>query len=155
MKRTDCIDDFLMEQLECFLPWSKTKIQRNDWEVCSGNLTNFRAVHTNTTSEENLKKLKLKGCLKPNCFQTYWKKSYVSYGNGDPNCTRLSFGLLSDAYTIKHREILLADFSTFVVDCGSYLGLFLGASILSITDNALIFICKAGRRVKESIFKCR
>ena len=73
----------------------------------------------------------------------------MSYGNGDQNCIRLSFGLLSDAYTIKRGEILLADFSTFVVDCGSYLGLFLGASILSITDSAVIYICK----VKNTIYK--
>ena len=135
-----------MEQLGCFLPWSKIESQL---EVCNGNLTNFRAVHTSANSEESLKKLKMKGCLKPNCFQTYWKKSYVSYGNGEPNCIRLSFGLLSDAYTIKRTEILLADFSTFVVDCGSYLGLFLGASILSITDSALIYICK----VKDTFYK--
>ena len=62
----------------------------------------------------------------------------------DPNCTRIAIGQQSDAYTIQRKEILIADFSTFVVDCGSYLGLFLGASILSLTDTVLAYILKAG-----------
>ena len=49
-----------------------------------------------------------------------------------------------DAKVLQRQEVLLADFSTFVVDCGSYLGLFLGASILSLTDSALAYVVKAG-----------
>ena len=101
-----------------------------------------------STSEENMKKLEERGCLKPNCLQTYWKNSYISYSNGDPNCTRLSFALLSNAYTIQRKEILLADFSTFMVDCGSYLGLFLGASILSLTEIGVSWVQKLKRITK-------
>ena len=61
--------------------------------------------------------------------------------------TLLWFGLPSNTYTIRRQEILLADFSTFVADCGSYLGLFLGASVLSITDILGSFTKKLVQRI--------
>ena len=143
MRKTPCIDEYIAEQLNCSLPWTKP---HPDFGVCSGTeeLTNFRTVHSKITSKTSLDKLKEKGCLKPNCLQTKWKDSYVSWGQVYPNCTRIRIALQSDSYTIRRKEILLADFSTFVVDCGSYLGLFLGASILSLTDTVLAYILKAG-----------
>ena len=143
MKMTDCIDEYIAEQLNCSLPWTKP---HPDFEICSGTeeLTNFRTVHSKILSKPSLDNLKRKGCLKQNCLQTKWIDSYVSKHKPDPNCTRIRIGRQSDSYTIQRKEILLADFSTFVVDCGSYLGLFLGASILSLTDTALAYILKAG-----------
>ena len=144
-KMTDCVDEYIAEQLNCSLPWTQPY---HGFGICksSKELTNFRTVHSKITSKTSLDNLKRKGCLKPNCLQTKWKDSYISLRKPDPNCTGILFGvgLQSDAYTIRRKEILLADFSTFVVDCGSYLGLFLGASILSLTDSALAYILKAG-----------
>ena len=47
-------------------------------------------------------------------------------------------------------EIRLADFSTFMADCGSYLGLFLGASILSLSE---IGVSLAKRLKKATRYK--
>ena len=88
----------------------------------------------------------------PNCGQISWKKAYVDSfdrfkSNKDENGTLLWFGLPSNTFTIRRQEILLADFSTFVADCGSYLGLFLGASVLSITDILVSFAKKLIQRI--------
>ena len=48
------------------------------------------------------------------------------------------------------EEIKLADFSTFMADCGSYLGLFLGASILSLSE---IGVTLAKRLKKATRYK--
>ena len=37
--------------------------------------------------------------------------------------------------TIKKRKILLVDYSNFIADGGAFLGLYLGASVLSLTDS--------------------
>ena len=143
MKKTKCIDEYITEQLNCSLPWNKP---HSNYGVCRGgeNLMNFRAVHSKMNSKQGQLDLGEKGCLRPNCLQTRWKDTYTDWEKADPNCTKIRILLLSDSFTIQRKEILLADFSTFVVDCGSYLGLFLGASILSLTDSALAYILKAG-----------
>ena len=43
------------------------------------------------------------------------------------------------AKVIQRKEIRLADYGTFIADMGSYLGLYLGASILSLTD--MVHVC--------------
>ena len=143
MRKSECIDEYIIQQLNCSLPWSKVL---SNLEECHGDedLLNFRRLHSQITSEKRHLELDKKGCFKPNCMQTKWKDSYVSWFKPDPNCTRIEIGIKSDSFTIQRKEILLADFSTFVVDCGSYLGLFLGASILSLTDTALAYIIKTG-----------
>ena len=143
MKMTECIDEYIAEQLNCSLPWAKPLL---GYDICNPNekLEKFRNIHGNITAKASILNLTRKGCFKPNCLQTTWQDSYVAWGSPEPNCSMVSFGLLSSAITIQREEILLADFSTFVVDCGSYLGLFLGASILSLTDSALAYVFKAG-----------
>ena len=143
MKITDCVDEYIAEQLNCSLPWTRPY---KDFRICSGSeeLANFRTIHSKISSKQSMENLEKKGCFKPNCLQTNWKDSYISQEKQAPNCTNIQIGQQSDSYTIRRKEILLADFSTFVVDCGSYFGLFLGASILSLTDTALAYILKAG-----------
>ena len=145
MKKTECVDDYFAEQLNCSLPWARPY---PDYGICNGNLnlTKFRSVHSKISSKQTSDILKKKGCLKPNCLQTKWIDSYVQWAWINPNCTKIIIGLQSDSYTIRRKEILLADFSTFMVDCGSYLGLFLGASILSLSDSILSYIIKAFRK---------
>ena len=143
MRKSECIDEYIIRQLNCSLPWSKVL---SNLEKCHGDedLLNFRRLHSQITSEKSRLDLDKKGCFKPNCLQTKWKDSYVSWYKPDPNCTTIMIGVKHDTGTIRRKEILLADFSTFVVDCGSYLGLFLGASILSVSDIVLAYILKAG-----------
>ena len=49
---------------------------------------------------------------------------------------------------LQRKEIRLADFSTFIADCGSYLGLFLGASILSLSDIGISLVKKVMKVLK-------
>ena len=53
---------------------------------------------------------------------------------GNENQTLILFAVPDTSKTLVRREIMLADFATFMADCGSYLGLFLGASILSLSE---------------------
>merc|ERR1711963_848380 len=94
---------------------------------CEGKakLEEFRQFYRDISTTKMTEEIEKKGCFLPNCKRTSWKKAYVDtfeYNNLD-NATRLWIGLPSNTYTIQRQEILLADFSTFVADCGSYLGL--------------------------------
>ena len=148
MKKTECIDAFLTNQLNCSLPWMKKKV---NFLNCTGNLTILRELYydlrhnqSNLSPEvmEDLRK-----CLIPNCISTKWRKTHAAKWllldqNGQerkPERVSIHWILPSNAYTIKRREIFLANASTFFADIGSYLGLFLGASILSLTDILLTF----------------
>ena len=79
-----------------------------------------------------------KGCLKPNCKQSTWNNFPHSemWNIGKPG-HKLCVVMSSMAKQIKRQEIRLCDFGTFLADVGSYLGLFLGASVLSISDNII------------------
>ena len=157
MNNTDCINDFINEELKCQLPWLEEKLPIG-LEICSGSekLKEFRKLYTHLTSTETSKRIEMKGCFKPNCETLSWVKSYTetydfqSKDYGGLNGTKLWLGLPKSTHTIQRTEILLADFSTFLADFGSYLGLFLGASILSITDLVLLN-CK---KIFEKLVKC-
>ena len=148
MKKTECIDEFLTKQLNCSLPWMKNKVNSLN---CTGNLTILRELYYNFRhNQSNLSPQVIKDlrkCLIPNCISTKWRKTHAAKWllldqNGQekkPERVSIHWILPSNAYTIKRREIFLANASTFFADIGSYLGLFLGASILSLTDILLTF----------------
>ena len=149
-QRTNCIDDYINEKLDCILPWTTTKVSNMKF-LCNGpeKLLQFRKLHAELTSEESKTELTQKGCMKSNCVTRKWKKSYKS--TRKDNNTIIRYNLPSDIYTIRRQEILLADFSTFLADCGSYLGLFLGASVLSLTDLLMSYF-KRGYNFMRAIF---
>ena len=139
MKLTDCINNFIEYKLNCSLPWRSSKSQ-----ICSGakKLQEFRNISLYISSSSDLiNEIKARGCFKPNCVTTTWKQYYQeSYdiSNSLPNFSNIQMGILQTSHTIKKREILLVDYSNFIADCGAYLGLYLGASVLSLTDNVII-----------------
>ena len=147
MKKTECIDEFLTKQLNCSLPWMKKVNSLN----CIGNLTILRELYYDLRhNQSNISPQvmeDLRKCLIPNCITTKWRKTHAAKWilkdkNGEdkkPERVSIHWILPSNAYTIKRREIFLANDSTFFADIGSYLGLFLGASILSLTDIMLTF----------------
>ena len=140
LRFTQCIDDFMTEYLNCSVPW----ITNPTKPKCEGEakLEEFRQYYRDISTKATKEKIKQRGCFQPNCEMTSWKNAYVdSFELEKKNGTRLWFGLPSNTYTIRREEILLKDFPTFVADCGSYLGLFLGASVLSITD-IIVSSCK-------------
>ena len=144
MRFTSCIDEFIADELNCTLPWSRPRVLSKCHT--ENQLEQFRQLHKYLTSNATKARIQsTKGCLTPNCVQTTWKKSHTNSaplkGN---NITKVYMTLPSYSYLNVRKEILLADISTFVADFGSYLGLFLGASILSIIDVIYTFI---GRKV--------
>ena len=137
MKFTHCVNDFLVEELNCSLPW--TKRNSKEIEVCQGSekLRQFRNLSFHISSADDLRaKIQAKGCFTPNCISTKWTKIYDEhYALQESNVSTIQIGVPDTSYSIIRKEILLADFSTFVANCGSYLGLFLGLSVLSLTDH--------------------
>ena len=155
MQLTNCINDFIAEQLNCNLPWTKNE---GKYENCNGaeKMDQFRNLTKYITSPENKLKITRKGCFKPNCMKRKWKRIYSEtfstsiFSWAKPNTTFLYFILPDTATTMMKDEIRLADFSTFMADCGSYLGLFLGASILSLSE---IGVSLAKRLKKATRYK--
>ena len=147
MKMTNCINDFYALQLGCKLPWalgSKLKGYPN----CKSpeELVQFRNLSYYITTDEMKVQVEKYGCLKPNCRTYKWIKSQYSelWGRNVDGVGTYGHGLYvvipSTSKLLRRQEVMLADFGTFAADCGSYLGLFLGMSVLTITDILLTLI---------------
>ena len=134
----DCMDGFIGEELKCNLPWTSN---RNEYEECTTEeaLKLFRNLSMNMESEEIRAKIQKKGCFLENCKKTTWVKNPYQYGRTDKKMAFLMH-LPSNAKVLQRSEVHIATFDTFVADFGGYLGLFLGASILSLTDVVLSYI---------------
>ena len=142
---TDCIDEFYAQQLNCSLPWTSTYgISKCESAM---ELKKFRDISDSITSQTMIEQIKAKGCLKPNCKKTTWTKNTFdeNWDSSNYNRTELIIDLPYSAKVIVKQEIKLADVSTFIADCGSYLGLFLGGSVLSLTDLIVAYIIRFKR----------
>ena len=149
MKMTHCINDFYAQQLGCQLPWA-TESNLKGWEECQSPeaLVQFRNLSYYITTDDIKAKVEEFGCLKPNCRTFKWVKTPYdelwtrnvdgigTYGHG------LYVVIPFTSKLLRRQEVMLADFGTFAADCGSYLGLFLGMSVLTITDIFLTFLKK-------------
>ena len=146
----ECIDEYIAEEMECNLPWAKqhsTKVL----DACSGaeKLNLFRNISFYITTDKYKAAIQKKGCFKPNCLKRKWQRTYwETFDSWVKNKTLILQGLPESATTILRKETRLADFSTFVADCGSYLGLFLGASILSLSDIGISLVKKLIKLMK-------
>ena len=148
---TDCINEFYAKQLKCNLPWA-TKMDP-DLKQCESKdeLEQFRKLSVDITFSNNTEKIKEMGCFKLNCLQTTWTKNSNEEKYAMKNETKLRIIMTAMSKVIRRQEIRLADFSTFLADCGGYLGLFLGASLLSITD-AIIAYARRSLRFARKVF---
>ena len=146
---TDCINEFYAEQLKCNLPWA-TKMDP-DLKKCESEdeLKQFRKLSMDITFPNLTEKIKDMGCFKPNCLQTTWTKNSNEAKWVMENETELFVTITSKTKVIRRQEIRLADFSTFLADCGGYLGLFLGASLLSITDAIIAYARRSLRFARK------
>ena len=137
MQVTKCINEYIAEQMDCCLPWAKRDCPKQiTKDECRGTekLKLFRNISF-YISTEHKRALEIKGCFKPNCESKVWKKIYEDRFLGYfINTTSVELAVTDKSMTLHRKEILIADFSTFLADCGSYLGLFLGASILTISE---------------------
>ena len=130
----DCMNEFISNQIGCSLPWTKTMPEKRQCKT-QQDLDIFRNLSTQLTSPKLQEIISKDGCFKPNCRKTSWiKNQYDHTWSQEGNYTILFLNVPATAKVLKRTEVLLADFSTFFADCGSYLSLFLGASVLSLTD---------------------
>ena len=141
MKMTDCINDFYASQLGCKLPWAvRSKLEHMEECQTAEQLEVYRNLSFYITSDELKSKLGKYGCLKPNCRKITWVKTPYTelWGRNVDGVGTYGHGVYITmpftAKVLRRQEVKLADFGTFVADCGSYLGLFLGVSVLTITD---------------------
>ena len=153
MEMTNCMNDFYADQLGCNLPWV-VKPKKQQLKNCETKqeLEIFRNLSYYITSESLTAKVKKYGCLKPNCRQITWKKTQHTelYDQPDNPGHTLVVTMPHNAKVLKRQEVMLADLGSFVADCGSYLGLFVGASILSVTDILISTIKRFKRLCKQS-----
>ena len=96
--------------------------------------------------------MKVLKCLKPNCRIVKWQKSYKSEWTRAKGIY-IQIVLPSNSFTIQRKELMLADFSTFTADFGSYLDLFLGTSFLSFTDVLVVYLTWAKNAFFAKIVK--
>ena len=134
---TDCIEEFYAQQLNCSLPWTSTYGRKCSTAL---ELKKYRMISDSITSPKMTDQIK--GCFKPNCKKTSWTKNSFdeNWDSSEHNRTELVIDLPYSAKVMVKQEIKLAGVSTFIADCGSYLGLFLGASLLSLTDLIVSYI---------------
>ena len=149
MKMTNCMNDFYANELGCKLPWD-TKSKLVELKNCetATELDTFRNLSYFITSKTLTSKVEKYGCLKPNCRKITWKKAQHTEVYDQPGQPghKLLVAMPHNAKVLRRQEVKLADMGSFVADCGSYLGLFVGASILSITD-ILIHALKKLRKI--------
>ncbi len=86
------------------------------------------------------------GCFIPNCEITSWivaqeETEVVGVGVHD-NVAVLYFTLQKSMRARVYKHFLNYQFSNFVADFGGYLGLMLGASLITIYDSAVDFLGK-------------
>ena len=154
MKMKDCIDEFIAEELQCNLPWAKTDKMR----TCQSeeDLLAFRNLSFHITSPYITAKITEKGCFTPNCKQTVWvKNQYAKSYIEDYDSSQIRIFIPSTSKVIQRREIRLANVATFMADFGSYLGLFLGGSILSLTEIAFTYVKSISQKYCEGCSRCR
>ena len=144
---TDCMNEFYAQQLHCYLPWAMKYGTLNPCQTAE-ELDRYRNL--SNTIFNMTKEIEEKGCFKPNCMKTTWVNSANAYKLSKKGMSQLYITVPYTAKVVRREEILLADLSTFLVDLGSYLGFFLGASILSLTDMAV----SQASRFQSLIVKC-
>ena len=93
------------------------------------------------------KKLIRRGCFVPNCETKKWFRVDQEVEDTGETYTSISFEVNSNSKTMVRREIRLADYWTFLADCGGYLGLYVGGSVLSLSEFIVSIIKKIWNRV--------
>ena len=143
MERKKCLYQFISKEIGCRLPWDKTL---NELKECKTQLELelFMNVSAKLSSTKFREQTSLRKCYVPNCKRTSWvsDENYNGWRTFH-NFTTYIIHLPLDGKVLQRQEVLLADFSTFLSDIGSYLGLFLGASILSVTDVVVSIVKRA------------
>ena len=176
VKHFDCIQNYMTKQLGCKLPWWK-KGQESLME-CSSNedLENYINLHIEILGGKRDPDLEDFGCLRKNCIEHSWRSwKMTSITNTSITApymkqgfTSILFGSLSDEVKIQFlystnpifnflefqadivEEFFLYDWTSFLADMGGEMGLFLGASILSILESLMELFVKKVKKPKQN-----
>ncbi len=91
--------------------------------------------------------LMAKGCFKANCKSSSWhvarSDSNILKDFSRPNFAYVQLLFQKSVPVAVQRYSIAYGFSNFVADFGGYLGLLLGASLLSLYDDAVAMLGKA------------
>ena len=91
------------------------------------------------------------GCSQENCDKYSWPVQQDFDGTVDAmagNYSEVMFAIPKDTVVQVTREVMAYTFANFVADFGGYLGLLLGASLMSIYDDVLACLyCKVKMQV--------
>ncbi len=139
-----CVDDYInSELLGCTLPWLANQSSSGPKRICNSiqDLTNYldSMIYLNTQEVYDI------GCYTLNCETVQWEmvktvESYMKAEQSNMTALRLMFQNSQPVTVLKHS--IVYGFSNFVADFGGYLGLLLGASLLSIYDSSVAMITK-------------
>ena len=148
-----CLDDFIADQLGCSLPWTSRQVFGSRQCQTEVDLQAFRNLSFHMTSKQIKDLITKKGCFKANCKTSTWiKNQYIETWPLD-GYTEFYIMITPDSKVLQRKEVLLADFGTFLADIGSYLGFFLGASILSLTELGIAYLKTTCKTVLEKMKK--
>ncbi len=138
-KQENCINEYAMTQLGCHLPWIDQEMTSTHRRLCDKpkDLDTYIDVIQSLMTQKGKKEIISFGCHLPNCKKIEWEvlrtENYGAFGSKVDNAVLMMQFSKADCMktTMYH---LVYGFSNFVADFGGYLGLLLGASLLSIYD---------------------
>ena len=143
-KDFDCINTFVSHEMSCNVPWLPDKSPEKDLCTSAKQLEEFvQLKHEITMDTQALEDF---GCSKNNCVINKWSaKSLIKFTPGvlennptvgsfvEPNLTSIFIGMMSNEVDVK-AEYELYDVASFFSDIGGFMGLLLGASMLSLIE---------------------
>ena len=127
---TECIIAFINKQMNCTISWSANEETNCDANM---NLTKYQKHLLKIQFRSSRIITKMTGCL-PKCKITTYRFTEQTREKVDWNSNWMSsFYVMPKTGTINHKkEVYKVGVSELLADIGSYLGLFLGWSVLSI-----------------------
>ena len=150
-----CVEDFIEYKLDCSLPWHHSHREKEADMIrrkCQSKKDNERFFQVSNEMKlyEVTDELKNYGCLKSNCVTNKWIPQTLLERGFKDSKNDGTFGIIEiliiseDVKTLKY--IKQYGIANFLADVGGYLGLLLGASILSLVD-FIIFLCTQGTSI--------
>ncbi len=146
---TGCVDKLIEKEMGCRLPWLDNSSNKR---LCDqhGDLLKFIDIMTRTNDSKSLRE---KHCFKPNCNLSSWivasSEETLLKTTQSKNGVTIHL-ILQESVPVTVQQYSIAyGFSHFVADFGGYLGLLLGASLLSLYDDAVTLLritCHSNRK---------
>ena len=158
----DCLDKFISDELNCDLFWLNPTGKRE----CSTHedLESFLQMTDDYFQKNEIqKKLRKAKCLPLSCSYSSWTRKttfhVTNFENHKVQVLRefvkfreyLLVFYLPEQEVVKSTKVEMYNWNSFIADFGGYLGLLLGASILSIFEELVNF----GKFLKEKWEKQR